>query len=356
MQRRSVLQQHRRSPRINEIPRPLQADARVAVLIAKYDDTFALILAQDRLAQGVPDVIGAVEAQIEDVHLHTQAASKESQGLANSKVRRAAVDDNKVFRIIGALAFRDLLRSYVVFVSLLILGHDERDTTYPPSKPDSISFRDAWKEVGCAEDYGVAYVDWSQATEARYRSFQTLVEHGDQLYPVIDVHKRAHRLTIGLVSDQRSQHTWYLDLLAREDSKRQLYRLGRHRLEILGALDQDVDGSGGRGGHATRVPDDQIMHKDMLSRFVDAVVVLVRDVEPDDFQSIDARIGARTKMSIVDLDLDPTVSTTGLLLVSSCSRQMETSCPHNSRSACAQVLGWLVSPPAATSTAPSMMV
>ncbi|KAK7957800.1 hypothetical protein PG996_010751 [Apiospora saccharicola] len=78
MQRRSLLQQHRRSSRINEIPRPHRADAGVAVLIAKYDDTLALVLAQDRLARGVTDFIRAVEAQVEDIHLHAQAVPKES--------------------------------------------------------------------------------------------------------------------------------------------------------------------------------------------------------------------------------------------------------------------------------------
>lgn len=106
---------------------------------------------------------------------------------------------------------------------------------------------------------------------------------------------------MGLISDQRSQHPWHLDLLAWEDAVRQLYGLGRHRLEMLGALDQDVDGAGGRGGHVARVPDNQVMHKYILTRFVDAVVILVRDVESNDFQFIDVRIRPRGKFSWLTL-------------------------------------------------------
>ncbi|KAK7957801.1 hypothetical protein PG988_012649 [Apiospora saccharicola] len=77
----------------------------------------------------------------------------------------------------------------------------------------------------------------------------------------------------------------------------------------------------------------------MLARFVDAVVVLVRDVEFDDFQFIDARIRRRARVSMVDLDLDLPISTTSLLLVSFGLAQLG-----------------IVPPPAGTSTAPSRTV
>lgn len=58
---------------------------------------------------------------------------------------------------------------------------------------------------------------------------------------------------------------------------------------------------------------------------------------------------------MVDLDLYRTISTTDLLLVSLYFGQLGILRPHNSRSACAQVRGWLVSLEARASIFPSTM-
>ncbi|KAK8009967.1 hypothetical protein PG990_008932 [Apiospora arundinis] len=108
---------------------------------------------------------------------------------------------------------------------------------------------------------------------------------------IVNARKRARWLTVNLIPDQSSQNPWNLDLLARANF--------------------NVDGTGGRGGHETKVFDKEVANTYVLARFVDAVLVLVCDVEAKDLKFVDALVSAQGVTAIVvDPDPDATINAT----------------------------------------------